>query len=138
MSSRGGRALRLMRPVKMFCRHRQAAVFALLGLVALAACESSRAALAAEDVAPESSTAIPVQRIDGICAKELSYDVTGPYYQSCRNYLRRHVQAQPVAVHLDGPAEHRACEQIGLPKGTDDWRRCVQELYQLDVSADHL
>jgi hypothetical protein len=117
----------------MFGRERLSAVSALLGLALLAACDSPRVAQAAEDPA-----AIPVQKIDSICATELSYDVTGPYYQSCRNYLRRHFRAQPVAIHLDEPADHRACEQIGLPNGTDDWRRCVQELYQLDISADHL
>jgi len=122
-----------VRPTKIFCRDRLGAVSALLGLALLAACESPRMAQAAQD-----TDTVPVQKIDGICAKELSYDVTGPYFQSCRNYLRRHVQAQPAAIHLDEPAEHRACEQIGLPSGTDDHRRCVQELYQLDVSADHL
>jgi hypothetical protein len=122
-----------VRLANVFSRDRLGAVSALLGLALLAACESPRVAQAAED-----ADMVPVQKIDGICTKELSYDVTGPYFQSCRNYLRRHVQAQPVAVHLDEPAEHRACEQIGLPKGTDDWRRCVQELYQLDISADHL
>jgi len=127
-----------VRPANLFGRDRLAAVSALLGLALLAACESPRVAQAAENGAAEHTGAVPVQKIDSICAKELSYDVTGPYFQSCRNYLRRHVQAQPAAIHLDEPAEHRACEQIGLPSGTDDHRRCVQELYQLDISADHL
>ena len=127
-----------VRPANVFCRDRLGAVSALLGLALLAACENPRVAQAAENGAAENTAAIPVQKIDGICAKELSYDVTGPYFQSCRNYLRRHVQAQPAAIHRGEPAEHRACEQIGLPAGTDDYRRCVQELYQLDVSADHL
>jgi hypothetical protein len=104
-----------------------------VGLALLAACEGPRGAQAAED-----PPAISDQMIGDICADELSYDVTGPYYASCRNYLRRHAQAQPVAVHLREPAEHRACEQIGLAKDTPDYRSCVQELYQLDLSADHL
>src|ERR1700754_2769201 len=115
-----GRAMNTVRPTNVFCRDRLAVVSALLGLALLAACESPRVAYAAEYRAAEDTAAVPVQKIDGICAKELSYDVTGPYFQSCRNYLRRHVQAQPVAIHLDEPAEHRACEQIGLPSGTDD------------------
>jgi len=126
-------AMITIKPANIVCRERLGAVSVLLGLALLAACESPRAAQAAED--PD---AVSIQKIDGICAKELSYDVTGPYFQSCRNYLRRHVQAQPVAIHLDEPAEHRACEQIGLPRGADDWRRCVQELSLLDISADHL
>jgi hypothetical protein len=110
---------------------RNAALGALVVLPLLAAC-GGRATAA--DTAP----VIPIQKIDSICARELSFDVTGPYYQSCRNYLRRHVQAQPVAEHLDATPEHRACEQIGLAAGTYDHAKCVQELYQLDVSADHL
>lgn len=109
------------------------AATAIIGLVLLAACESPRVA-GAEEIA----SAIPVEKIDSICATELGHDVTGPYYQSCRNYLRRHFQPQPVAIHLDEPAEHRACEQIGLAKGTPDYGRCVQELNLLEVSADHL
>lgn len=81
---------------------------------------------------------MPLQKIDGICAKELSFDVSGPYYQDCRDYLRRHVQVQPVVIDPDGPAEHRACEEIGLGKETLEWRKCLQELYGLDVIADHL
>jgi hypothetical protein len=122
-----------VRSARAFRRDRLQAVCALLGLALLAACDGARVAQAAED-----SSAIPTQKIDSICDRELSYDVTGPYYHSCRNYLRRHVQAQPAAVNAGEPAEHRACEQIGLPQGTLDWRRCVQELYQLDVSAAHL
>jgi hypothetical protein len=122
-----------VRPATLFCRDRLGAVSALMGLVLLAACENPRVAQAAEE-----SSALPIQKIDSICAKELSYDVTGPYYQSCRNYLRSHVQASPVAVHLNEPAEHRACEQIGLARDTLAYKECVQELYQLDVSNDHL
>jgi hypothetical protein len=125
--------MKTVRPTMLFCRDRLGAVSALMGLVLLAACESPRVAQAAED-----SSALPIQKIDSICDKELSYDVTGPYYQSCRNYLRRHFQAQPVVVDLDEPAEHRACEQIGLARDTSDYRRCIQELYQLDVSNAHL
>jgi len=119
--------------MKLFRRKGLGAVSALWGLALLAACNSPRLAQAAEDPA-----AISDQRVGDICAGELSYDVTGPYFQSCSNYLRRHAQAQPVVVHLNEPAEHRACEQIGLAQDTPDYRRCVQELYQLDVSADHL
>ena len=121
-----------VRPATLFCRDRLGAVSALMGLVLLAACESPRLAQAAD------ASALPIQKIDSICAKDLSYDVTGPYYQSCRNYLRRHVQAQPVVVHLNEPAEHRACEEIGLGRDTAAFKDCVQELYQLDVSNDHL
>jgi len=116
-----------------FYRDRLRAASALIGLALLAACESPRVAQAAEE-----SAALPIQRIDGICARELSYDVTGPYYQSCRNYLRGHAQAQPVVIHLSEPAEHRACEEIGLARDTAGYKDCVQELYQLDVSSDHL
>ncbi|HEX4506235.1 MAG TPA: hypothetical protein VH722_10935 [Alphaproteobacteria bacterium] len=122
-----------VRRATLLCPDRLGAVSAVLGLVLLAACGSPRVALATEE-----ASVLPIQRIDGICAKELSYDVTGPYFQSCRNYLRRHVHAQPVAIHLDEPAEHRACEEIGLARDTLDYRKCVQELYQLDVSNDHL
>ena len=90
-----------VRSASDFCRDRLPAVSALLGLALLAACESPRVAQAAGDPA-----AIPVQKIDSICTNELSYDVTGPYFYSCRNYLRRHVQVQPVAINLDEPAEH--------------------------------
>ena len=112
---------------------RPAAVAALLGLTLLAACGGQRSAQAEEE-----SAAVPVQKIDSICNTELSFDVTSPYYQSCRNYLRSHFQPQPVVIHLDEPAEHRACEQIGLVRGTSDYKKCIQELYQLDVSNDHL
>ena len=122
-----------VRPATLFSRDRLRAVSALMGLVLLAACDSPRVAQAAE-----SASALPIQKIDSICAKELSYDVTGPYYQSCRNYLGRHVQAQPVVIHLNEPAEHRACEEIGLARDTAAYKDCVQELYQLDVSNDHL
>ena len=122
-----------VRPTTLFCRDRLGAISAAMGLVLLAACGSARTAQAADE-----ESAIPVQKIDSICNIELSYDVTGPYYQSCRNYLRSHFQAQPVVVHLGDPAEHRACEQIGLARDTLDYRKCVQELYQLDVSNAHL
>lgn len=122
-----------VRSAKAFRRNRLQAVSVLLGLALLAACDSTREAQAAEDAA-----AIPTQKIDSICDKELSFDVTGPYYYSCRNYLRRHVQAQAAVVQPGAPAEHRACEQIGLPKDTREWHLCVQELYQLGVSAAHL
>ena len=122
-----------VRPATLLCRDRLGAVSAVMGLVLLAAYGNPRVAQAAEQ-----PSALPVQKIDSICAKELSYDVTGPYYQSCRNYLHRHVRDQPVVVHLNEPAEHRACEEIGLARDTPDYKNCVQELYQLDVSNDHL
>jgi hypothetical protein len=123
----------IVRYAKQPCRSRPAAFAALMSMALLFACEGPRAAQAAED-----PRAISDQKIGDICADELSYDVTGPYYASCRNYLRRHAHAQPVAVHLQEPAEHRACEQIGLAKDTPDYRSCVQGLYQLDISAAHL
>jgi hypothetical protein len=129
----GWKAMDTTRFPKQPSRDRLGAFVALAGLALLAACEGPRVAQAAEDQPTISS-----ERIGDICAKELSYDVTGPYYASCRNYLTRHSQAQPVAVHLQEPAEHRACEQIGLAKDTMDYRKCVQELSQLDVSAAHL
>jgi hypothetical protein len=122
-----------VRSLKPPRRDRLGAFAALMSLALLAACQAPRIAQAADE-----PPALSDQKIGDICATELSYDVTGPYYASCRNYLRRHERSQPVAVHLDGPAEHRACEQIGLAKDTPDYRSCVQELYQLDVSADHL
>jgi hypothetical protein len=115
------------------CRDRLGACIALTCITLLAACAGPPAARAAED-----PPAISDQKVGDICAEELSYDVTGPYYASCRNYLRRHAQAQPVAVHPQEPAEHRACEQIGLAKDSPDYRRCVQELNLLDISSDHL
>jgi hypothetical protein len=118
---------------KQFSRGRLGAFAALTSLVLLAACEGPQVAQAAED-----QPAISSQRAGDICAKELSYDVTGPYYASCRNYLIRHAEAQPAVSSTAEPAEHRACEQIGLAKDTLDYRKCVQELYQLDVSAAHL
>src|SRR5579859_1962264 len=115
-----------VRPMKSFRCEGLSAVSALVAVALLAACDGPRLAQAAEN-----APVISEQRIGDICATELSYDVTGPYFQSCRNYLRRHAQAQPVAVHLNEPAEHRACEQIGLAPDTPDYHRCVQELYQL-------
>jgi len=105
----------------------------LTSLALLAACDGPRVAQAAE-IRP----AISSQSIGDICSDELSFDVTGPYYASCRNYLARHAQAQPAIASTAEPAEHRACEQIGLAKDTPDYRSCVQELDQLDASAAHL
>jgi hypothetical protein len=122
-----------VRSATLHSRYRLGVVSALAGLVALAVCAGPRVALASGEAA-----AVPTQKIDSICAKELSYDVAGPYYHSCRNYLRRHFQSQPVVVHLNEPAEHRACEEIGLARDTAGYKSCVQELNQLDVSSDHL
>jgi len=114
-------------------RDRLGAFVVFTSLALLAACEGPHVAQAAED-----QPAISSQKIGDICSKELSYDVTGPYYASCRNYLSRHAQPQPAVASTADPAEHRACEQIGLAKDTPDYRSCVQELYQLDISAAHL
>jgi hypothetical protein len=122
-----------VRSAKSPRRDRLGTFATLASLVLLAACEGPQVAQAAADPA-----AISDQKISDICDKELSFDVTGPYYASCRNYLRRHIQAQTAMTSTDEPAEHRACEQIGLVKDTPDYRSCVQELYQLDVSAAHL
>src|SRR6185312_16913339 len=121
-----------VRSATLPCRYGLGAISALIGLVVLAACASTGVAQA------EQASPLPIQKIDSICAKELSYDVTGPYYQSCRNYLRRHFQSQPVVVHLNEPAEHRACEEIGLARDTANYKSCIQELHQLAVSSDHL
>jgi hypothetical protein len=129
----GWKAMDTVRSPKQPSRDRLGAFVALTSLALLAACEGPRVAQAAEDQPTISS-----ERIGDICAKELSYDVTGPYYASCRNYLTRHAQAQPAVASMAEPPEHRACEQIGLAKDTLDYRKCVQELSQLDVSAAHL
>jgi hypothetical protein len=129
----GWKAMDTARFPKQPSRGRLGTFVALASLALLAACEGPRVAQAAED-----RPAISSERIGDICAKELSYDVTGPYYASCRNYLARHARAQPAAASAAEPAEHRACEQVGLAKDTLDYRKCVQELSQLDVSAAHL
>ena len=104
---------------------------ALTAAALLCACEGAPAA-------PE-LLALSDQSIGDICAHGLSFDVTGPYYASCKNYLRRHAVAQPAAtIAWAGSPEHRACQRIGLEDGTPDFGRCVQELNQLDVSAAHL
>jgi len=79
------------------------------------------------------------QKIGDICARTLSYDVTGPYYASCRNYLRSHSRTEFTPVNDPSePAGHRACQEIGLAKGTAEYKSCVQELSLLDISAAHL
>jgi hypothetical protein len=105
--------------------------FALTLTALLVACESPRAAA--------DPTGISDQKIGDICADTLSFDVTGPYYASCRNYLRGHSQAKlPPVNDPTEPAEHRACQEIGLAKDTAEYKSCVQELGLLDVSAAHL
>ena len=104
---------------------------ALIVGAVLGACESPQAAA--------NPSGISDQKIGDICARTLSYDVTGPYYASCRNYLRTHGHEQLAAVSdPTEPAEHRACQEIGLTKDTAEYKSCVQELNQLDVSAAHL
>jgi hypothetical protein len=106
-------------------------LFGLTMAMLLSACESTRAAA--------NPTGISDQKIGNICAETLSYDVTGPYYANCRNYLRKHSQAEFVPVNDPSePAEHRACREIGLAKDTAEYKGCVQELSLLDISAAHL
>jgi hypothetical protein len=106
-------------------------LFALTLAALLGACESPRAAA--------NPTGISEQKIGDICANTLSYDVTGPYYASCRNYLRRHSRAELIPVNDPSePAGHRACQEIGLAKDTAEYKSCIQELSQLDISAAHL
>jgi hypothetical protein len=107
------------------------AVFALTLAALLGACESPGAAA--------NPAGISDQKIGDICADTLSFDVTGPYYASCTSYLRRHSQAELTPVNDPAePAEHRACQEIGLAKDTAGYKNCVQELGLLDISAAHL
>jgi len=129
----GRKAMDTIQHTKQTRRDRLGAFAVLTSLALLAACEGPRVAQAAED-----HPAISSEKIGSICSDELSFDVTGPYYASCRNYLARHAQALSAIASTAEPAEHRACEQIGLAKDSPDYRSCVQELYQLDVSAAHL
>jgi hypothetical protein len=106
-------------------------LFAVAIAALLGACGSPRAAA--------NPTGISDQTIGDICADTLSYDVTGPYYASCRNYLRKHAQAGLIPVNDPSePAGHRACREIGLAKDTAEYKSCVQELNLLDISAAHL
>ena len=92
----------------------------------------------AETAAPPA--AISTAEVGNICANEMAFDVTGPYYANCRNYLLRHARAQLVlaAAAVSEPAEHKACLRIGLAKGSPDYGACVQEMYQLDLGSQHL
>jgi hypothetical protein len=75
-----------------------------------------------------------------ICERTMSFDVSGPYFAACRDYLTRHsVAAIPTAgVSPSEPAQHRACLKIGLSQGTPEYDRCVQQMSQLDISSVHL
>ena len=88
---------------------------------------------------PSAQAAISDERLGDICDGQLSFDVTGPYFASCRNYLRDHSVASVAVPHTPSvPAEHRACQEIGLAENSTAYKSCVQNLYQLDVSAAHL
>jgi hypothetical protein len=79
------------------------------------------------------------QHVGDICSGTMGFDVSGAYYASCRDYLRRHSQGQGVVAGLKSePAEHKACEEIGLAEDTPDYKNCVQEMYQLDLGSQHL
>jgi hypothetical protein len=79
------------------------------------------------------------ERLGDICANQLSFDVTGPYFVNCRNYLRSHsIASTAVPKTTSIPPEHRACQEIGLAEGSPANRSCVQELSLLDISAAHL
>jgi hypothetical protein len=83
------------------------------------------------------------EKISDICADMLSFDVAGLYYHSCKDYLRAHSHG-PITMavtdkSLDSePAEHKACHEIGLADGTEDYKSCVQEIYQLDLGSQHI
>jgi hypothetical protein len=80
------------------------------------------------------------QKARGICGGMMSFDVSGPYYAACRDYLRRHADPSvgDVSVTASDPPEHRACQTVGLTKGTAEYDKCVQQMYQLDISSVHL
>ncbi len=97
----------------------------------LAACESQPT--------PARQTAVSDMKIGDICAETMTFDVTGPYFAKCQDYLRVHAQPQRVALATTSKqAEHRACSAIGLEEGSDEYLNCVQEMYQLDLGSQHL
>ncbi len=121
-------------PTKAHRQHAFAPAIAALGaaflLTLLGACESPSA------VAPQA--ALSAQKIGDICEETMSLDVSGAYFPKCMDYLRSHATAQRVAVNMTAPAEHRACQEIGLANGSADYQSCVQEMVQLDLGAAHL
>jgi hypothetical protein len=116
-----------------FCRRHAASTVATLGaaLVSLlTACESPSV--------PAPQVALSTQKIGDICEETMSFDVSGAYFPKCMDYLRNHATSQRVAVNMAEPAEHRACQEIGLASGSPDYQSCVQEMVQLDLGAAHL
>jgi len=104
---------------------------AALALMLLSACQSQPT--------PSPETAALDARIGDICAGTMTFDVTGPYFAKCQDYLRSHAQSQRVAINTTSKqAEHRACGQIGLAEGSPEYQSCVQEMYQLVLGAAHL
>ncbi len=81
-----------------------------------------------------------VQLAGDICDRTMTLDVSGPYYQSCRNYIARVALAPTGSVppSRNEPAEHQACMRAGLAEGTPAYGKCVQAMEQLDISSIHL
>lgn len=100
------------------------------------------AALLGACALPQTATAqsaISEEQAGNICAGDMTFDVTGPYYANCKSYLLRHARADvALAGEKSQPAEHRACMRAGLAQGTDAYGRCVQEMYQLDLGSQHI
>jgi hypothetical protein len=104
---------------------------ALTGVALLGSCAAAPT--------PPAQAAVSDERIADICDTQLRFDVTGPYFASCRNYLQSHSLASvTIPRTASQPAEHRACQEIGLAENSAAYKSCVQELNQLDVSAAHL
>jgi hypothetical protein len=78
------------------------------------------------------------EKAGDICQRTMSFDVSGFYFSKCVDYLNAHSQPQKVAVNMSAPAEHRACGEIGLAEGSPEFMSCVQQMYQLDLGAQHL
>lgn len=100
-------------------------------LVLLGAC-------AAPAALPAQAAAISNEKVGDICERTMSFDVSGFYFSKCVDYLGAHAQPQKVAVNMSAPAEHRACGEIGLADSSPEFKSCVQEMYQLDLGAQHL
>jgi hypothetical protein len=104
---------------------------AVAGMILAGACSAPPA--------PSVEAKVPDQKIDGICAEQMSFDVAGMYYPKCVDYLRAHsVASVDVASTTSQPAEHKACLEIGLTRDSPEYQSCVQELYQLDLGSAHL